>query len=142
MLFLEIRVPSYLALNVCHVCHRFFDKVATAGHHGKLFCGMLVLPGDVEDAGNYRPMCALPELYKVFATILYLSPRLDKCQPPDQGGFRCSHQTVDHLMVYRMLEQHCPEWGVPLYISAIDVTKAFDRIKHQARSLRVSENFV
>ena len=35
-------------------------------------------------------------------------------------------------MVYRVLEQRCLEWGVTLYISAIDFTKAFDRIKHSA----------
>ena len=35
-------------------------------------------------------------------------------------------------MVYRVLEQRCREWGVPLYISTIDFTKAFDRIKHSA----------
>ena len=35
-------------------------------------------------------------------------------------------------MVYRVMEQRCREWGVPLYISTIDFTKAFDRIKHSA----------
>ena len=35
-------------------------------------------------------------------------------------------------MVSRVLEQRCREWGVPLYISTIDFTKAFDRIKHSA----------
>ena len=35
-------------------------------------------------------------------------------------------------MVYRVLEQRCRESGVPLYISTIDFTKAFDRIKHPA----------
>ena len=35
-------------------------------------------------------------------------------------------------MVYRILEQRCREWGVPMYISTIDFTKAFDRIKHSA----------
>ena len=34
-------------------------------------------------------------------------------------------------MVYRVLEQRCREWNVPLYIT-IDFTKAFDRIKHSA----------
>ena len=90
--------------------------------------------GDREDAGNYRPICSLPELYKLFATALYapLAPSLHKVQPPDQGGFRPNHQTVDHLMVYKILDQRCREWGVPLYISTIDFTKAFDRIKHSA----------
>ena len=35
-------------------------------------------------------------------------------------------------MVYKVLEQSCREWGVPLYISTIDFTKAFDSIKHSA----------
>ena len=41
-------------------------------------------------------------------------------------------------MVYRVLEQRCREWSVPLYISTIDFTKAFDSIKHSAlwKSLR------
>ena len=88
----------------------------------------------MEDAGNYRPICALPVLYKLFATALYarLAPSLDKVQPPDQGGFRPNHQTVDHLMVYKLLEQRCREWDVSLYISTIDFMKAFDRIRHRA----------
>ena len=35
-------------------------------------------------------------------------------------------------MVYRVLEQRCREWGVPLYIGTIHFTKAFNRIKHSA----------
>ena len=70
---------------------------------------------DREDAGNYRPICSLPVLYKLFATILYarLAPSLHKVQPADQGGFRPNYKTVDHLMVYRVSEQRCREWGVP-----------------------------
>ena len=56
----------------------------------------------------------------------------DPCQPADQGGFKRSHQTVDHLMVNRMLEQRCREWSIPMFISTIDFTKAFDRVKHQS----------
>ena len=56
----------------------------------------------------------------------------DKIQPPDQGGFQPNHRTEDHLMLYRVLKQRCREWAVPLYISTIDFTKAFDRIKHSA----------
>ena len=96
--------------------------------------------GSREDPGNYRPICGLPILYKLFATVLYarLAPELHKVQPPDQAGFRPNHRCEDHLMVYRVLEQRCREWGIPLYISTIDFTKAFDSIKHSAiwKSLR------
>ena len=87
-----------------------------------------------ENPGNYRPICGLPILYKLFATVLYarLAPGLNRIQPPDQAGFRPNHRCEDHLMVYRVLEQRCREWSVPLYISTIDFTKAFDSIKHSA----------
>ena len=61
-----------------------------------------------------------------------LAPALHRIQPPDQAGFRPNHRCDDHFMVYRVLEQRCREWGVPLYISTIDSTKAFDSIKHSA----------
>ena len=88
--------------------------------------------GDREDPGNYRPICGLPVLYKLFATVLYarLAPCLHKIQPPDKAGFRPNHRCEDHLTVYRILEQRCREWGVSLFISTIDFTIAFDSIKH------------
>ena len=96
--------------------------------------------GSRDDPGNYRPICGLPILYKLFATVLYarLAPGLHRVQPPDQAGFRPNHRCEDHLTVYRVLEQRCREWGVPLYLSTIDFTKAFDSIKHSSiwKSLR------
>ena len=61
--------------------------------------------GDVEDVGNYRPICSLPALYKLFTTILYsrIYPMLDQIQAEDQAGFRSSYQTTDHLATYRMI---------------------------------------
>ena len=80
---------------------------------------------------------------KYSSQVLYarLAPSLHKVQPPDQAGFRPNHRCEDHLTVYRILEQRSREWGVPLYISTIDFTKAFDSIKHSAiwNSLRFYE---
>ena len=63
--------------------------------------------GDVENVGNYRPICSLPALYKLFKTMLYsrLYPRLDQIQAEDQAGFSRSYQTTDHLATYRMIDQ-------------------------------------
>ena len=68
--------------------------------------------GDVEDVGNYRPICSLLALYKLFTTILYirLYPRLGQIQAEDQAEFRSSYQTTDHLATYRMIDQRCHEW--------------------------------
>ena len=46
--------------------------------------------GDVENVGNYRPICSLPALYKLFSIMLYSSfcPRLDQIQAEDQAGIQ------------------------------------------------------
>ena len=69
--------------------------------------------GNVEDVGNYRPICTLPALYKLFSTIIYnrQHSRLDQVQSEDQGGFRHYYQTLDHLATYRLLEQKCQSVG-------------------------------
>ena len=68
--------------------------------------------GDVENVNNYRTICSLPALYKLFSTILYgrLYPVLDQKQAEYQAGFRKSYQTTDHLATYRTIEQKCHEW--------------------------------
>ena len=84
--------------------------------------------GDVENMSNYRPICSLLALYKLFSTILHgrFSPVLDQKQAEDQAGFRKSYQTTDHLATYRFIEQKCHEWGIKMWTATVDFTKAFD----------------
>ena len=65
-----------------------------------------------ENVGDYRPICSLPALYKLFSAILNgrLYPRFHQKQTEDQAGFRSSYQTTGHLATYRMIEQKCHEW--------------------------------
>ena len=90
--------------------------------------------GDVEDVSNYRPICSLPAMYKLFSTKLYgrLYPMLDQNQAEDQAGFRKIYQTTDHLATYRMMEQKCQEWGIKMWTATVDFTKAFDSISHNS----------
>ena len=92
----------------------------------------VIQKGDVEDVGNYRPICSLPALHKLFSTILYsrLYPRVDQKQAEDQAGFRSSYQTTDHLATYRLIEQKCHEWRIKMWTSTVEFTKAFDAIAH------------
>ena len=90
--------------------------------------------GDVENVSNYRPICSLPTLYKLFSTILYgrLYPVLDQKQAEDQAGFRKTYQTTDHLATYRLIEQKCQEWGIKMWTATVDFMKAFDSISHKS----------
>ena len=90
--------------------------------------------GDVEEAGNYRPICTLPALYKLFSTLLYnrLYPKLDRGQADNQVGFRRTFQTLDHLATFKLLEQRCREWRIKMWTATVDFAKALDTIKHKA----------
>ena len=85
--------------------------------------------GNVEDVGNFRTICTLPALYKLFSTILYKQTLSQTW--PDPGGFRRSYQTLDDLATYRLIEQKCQECSVNMWIVTIDFMKAFDAIKPQ-----------
>ena len=87
-----------------------------------------------EDVGNYRPIWILAALYKLFPTILYntLQPRLDQIQSEDQGGFWRSYQALDHLAMFRTIEQKCKEWGVIKWIATIDFMMASDSTNHNS----------
>ena len=84
--------------------------------------------GDVENVSNFRPICSLPALYKLFSTILYgrLYPMLDQKQAEYQAGFSKTYQTTDHLATNRLIEQKCHEWRIKMW------TKALDSISHKS----------
>ena len=87
----------------------------------------------VEDVRNYHPIWSLPALYKLFSTFLCdrLYPRLDHVQPEDQGGFRRSYQTLDHLSTYRLTEQKCQEC-VKMWIVTLYFMKAVGSMSHNS----------
>ncbi|KAK6764382.1 hypothetical protein RB195_024635 [Necator americanus] len=53
--------------------------------------------GDREDLRNYRPICLLSVLYKVFTKIILtrISRTLDEAQPQEQAGFRKENRTMN-----------------------------------------------
>ena len=55
--------------------------------------------GNDERRENYRPICTLSTLMKVFSTLLHnrLYKKPERYQPSDQGAFRRNFQTMDHL---------------------------------------------
>ena len=96
---------------------------------------MIHKKGDVENVmSNYRPICSLPALYKLFSTTLYgrLYPMLDQKQAEDQAGFRKTYQTTDHLATYRLIEQKCYEWRIKMWTATVDFTKSSDSISHNS----------
>ena len=105
--------------------------------------------GDATSPENNRPICGLPQFYKLFSMMLYnrLYAVLDRFHCAAQARFRKS-QTTDHLVTYKLITQKTRKWETDMWVTATtDLKKALDSIQHEAiwRSLRnhlISEQYI
>ena len=86
--------------------------------------------GDRSDCNNYRGISLLNIVGKAFARValIRLQALADRIYPESQCGFRSERSTIDMIFSLRQLQEKCREQRVPLYISFIDLTKAFDLV--------------
>ena len=81
-----------------------------------------------KDIKNYRPICLLSNMYKLFTKIITtrLEKKLDEHQPREQAGFRSNYSTTDHINAINQLKEKCREYNIPLCVAFVDYEKAFD----------------
>ena len=93
---------------------------------------VLFKKGDDRYPENYRPICIIPILYKLFSRVLCarIKDRLNSEQCSDQAGFRPNYSCDDHLFAITLLSEKCNEFNVPLWTATLDFKKAFDSITH------------
>ncbi|KAK6762090.1 hypothetical protein RB195_022983 [Necator americanus] len=72
--------------------------------------------GDPHDIGNYRPICLLSVIYKLFTRVILnrIEKALDEGQPCEQAGFRKGFSTIDHLHTVSKLIEVSREYKMPL----------------------------
>ena len=78
-----------------------------------------------------RDISLLSVAGKVLAKIMLtrlLEHVADLVLPESQCGFRCGCSTIDMIFVARQLEEKCREQHEDLYLTFIDLTKAFDTV--------------
>ena len=58
-----------------------------------------------KDIKNYRPICLLSNMYKLFTKIITtrLEKKLYENQPREQAGFRSKYSTTDHIHAINQL---------------------------------------
>ena len=85
--------------------------------------------GNRKDIKNYRPICLLSNMYKLFTKIITtrLKKKLDENQPREQAGFRSKYSTTDHIHAINQLKEKCREYNI-----IVDYEKAFDSVQTQA----------
>ncbi|KAK6765814.1 hypothetical protein RB195_025622 [Necator americanus] len=87
--------------------------------------------GDPHDIGNYRPICLLSVIYKLFTRVILnrIEKVLDEGQPCEQAGFRKGFSTIDHIHTVSKLIEVLREYKMPLCPTIIDLKKAFDSVE-------------
>ncbi|KAK6761096.1 hypothetical protein RB195_022239 [Necator americanus] len=95
---------------------------------------LLYKKGDPHDIGNYRPICLLSVIYKLFTRVILnrIENVLDEGQPCEQEGFRKGFSTIDHIHTVSKLIEVSREYKMPLYLTFIDLKKAFDSVETEA----------
>ena len=86
--------------------------------------------GDRSDCNNYRGISLLSIVGKVFARVALgrLQSLASRVYPESQCGFRASRSTVDMIFSLRQLQEKCHEQQQPLFLTFVDLTKAFDLV--------------
>ncbi|VDP64159.1 unnamed protein product [Heligmosomoides polygyrus] len=83
----------------------------------------------MHDIGNYRSICLLPVVYKLFtrAILNRISKTLDEGQPCEQAGFRRGFSTIDHIHTITKLIEVSQEYKQPLCLMFIDLKPRVSR---------------
>ena len=83
---------------------------------------------------NYRPICSISIVYKVFSQLLFmqLQPKPDANQSADQAAFRLGCSATGDLFTFRQLRPRAAEWHQPLWVPAID-SKKFAKVENSLR---------
>ncbi|KAE9411782.1 hypothetical protein Angca_008752, partial [Angiostrongylus cantonensis] len=91
---------------------------------------LLFKKGDLHDMGNFRPICLLSVVYKLFTRVILnrIHRTLDEVQPCEQAGFRKGFSTMDHIHTLTRLIEVSRVYKRLLCLTFIDLQKAFDSV--------------
>ena len=86
--------------------------------------------GNPHICDNHRGISLLSVAGKILARVLWnrLNEHLERSGlvPESQCGFRKNRGTIDMIFTARQLQEKCQEQNVDLYMTFVDLTKAFD----------------
>ena len=91
--------------------------------------------GNPQVCDNHRGISLLSIAGKILARVLLnrLNEHLEQSGllPESQCGFRKDRGTIDMIFTARQLQEKCQEQNVDLYITFVDLTKAFDTVSRE-----------
>ncbi|KAE9415817.1 hypothetical protein Angca_008245, partial [Angiostrongylus cantonensis] len=90
--------------------------------------------GDLRDISNYRPICLLSVVFKLFTRVILnrIDGTLEERQPSEQAGFLKGSRTMDHIHTITRFTEVSREHKRQLCLTFIDLQKAFDSTEKEA----------
>nr|CDJ82579.1 RNA-directed DNA polymerase (reverse transcriptase) domain containing protein [Haemonchus contortus] len=127
-------IPPVIIKTLARLFTRYLSecKVPTSWKTSKTV--LLYKKGDPDAIGNYRPICLLSVIYKLFTRVILnrIGRILDEGQPCEQAGFRRRFSTIDHIHTLTRLIEVSREYKMPLCLTFIDLKEAFDTVETEA----------
>ena len=129
---------------------KLFNKVLSSGVFPKEWAVGEIVPilkkGDINNPDNYRGITLISCMGKLFTSILNI--RLNTWAEENsvfndyQFGFRRNRSTTDCIFVLNGIIEHFNSISDPLYVSFVDLSKAFDNASRKAMWFKLISNGV
>ena len=87
--------------------------------------------GEQSDCSNYGGLILLSIAGKILARVLlnrFVPTIADEYLPESQYGFMANRGTTDNVFALREIQEKCREQNKGLFITFVDLTKAFDTV--------------
>ena len=113
--------------------NQIYDSESIPAHFNEAHVVQIYKQGKPPEAySSYRPIALLNITYKILAKMLQerLRTALDARLVPFQYGYRRGKSTAEPIFIARRTKDLAERTGNPLYMLALDYSKAFDSIPH------------
>ena len=91
--------------------------------------------GDPTVCENHRGISLIAHTSKILTLIINarITKYVEEQQilPESQCGFRKNRSTTDMILTVKLLQQHCREKRVPLYLAFLDIAKAYHSVHRE-----------
>ena len=114
--------------------NEIYDTESIPDHFNEALVVQIYKPGKVpENYSSYRPIALLNITYKILAKLIQerLRTSLDERIVEFQFGYRRGKSTAEPIFIARRVQELAEKYGCPLYMLALDYSKAFDSIPHE-----------
>ena len=135
---MNAKILKAASVFICEPLAHIFNSCIDSKLFPDAFKHIKIIPvfkkGNKFDYGNYRPICIIPTVSKIFEILInkqiYRYFEDNKLFTKNQFGFRICHNTVDAVMSFikRSLDGIENKCSVSSYF--FDFTKAFDTVSH------------